>query len=147
MDTEVTNDLNEPGEIQFYGLTKDGQIVVLPKATYSAGAIRQYLEEQGENALHLELTFSETDYAYMTSAIDAELNDLDGDTLIPTYFVLPYHTLQPLFPHPSVDTDEEFVEWLDNWKTQTGGLAVGPFKLADAKANWPWPADAPQATV
>ncbi len=132
---------------QFYGLTAEGEIIVLPKAEYAAGAIRQYMEEHKEQAKRLDLTFTEHEYRGITSAIDAELNDVDGDTLIPTYFIIPYHTLHAVFPHPSVDTIDEVLEWLGNWREQSSNNGerlieqVGPIMLSYAKANWPWPAE------
>lgn len=126
---------------QFYGITKDGLICHLPEAPYASDAIRYY-QEHDEKPLRLELVLNQNQYDQVITAIKAELDDVDGDTLIPTYFIIPFHTLQPVFAHPSVDTEAEVAEWVTNFiKVPEGEDSViqilGPFTLEHTKTNWP----------
>ncbi|WJJ55092.1 hypothetical protein [Xanthomonas phage RTH11] len=126
---------------QFFGISADGQILWLPEAAYPSDALRIY-QANDEKPLRIEMVLDANQYDIIRSAVDAELNDVDGDTLIPTYFVIPFHTQHAVFPHPSVDTEEEVKEWLENWIAQHSSedrhvAVLGPFKLDDVKANWP----------
>lgn len=124
-------------ENQFYGLTDQGKIVLLPKAEYSSTALSRYQDEGGTERLDLILT--EQQYRVILSHVDAELNDLDGDGLVPVYMVISFVTQLPMFPHASVDTDEELKEFIDSHDYQ---LSAG-VKLTDVRDTWPQLEDEP----
>ncbi len=123
-------------EQSFYGMTLDGEIVQLPKAEYASAALhkaRAELEAEGKELPELVVIFNEFEYAAALSAVDAELNDVDGDGMIPTYAVFPFDNLRPVFPHPSVDTDEEAAEFVEGYPL----TVAGPVKLTQIRDHWP----------
>lgn len=135
-DNEFAQEIASAANQQFYGLTQDGSIIVLPQAPYANVALRLHAgecESKNEDQPEMSLVFNDFQYRSLLSAVDAELNDLDGDTLIPTYFIIPFATQLAVFPHPSVDTDDEAAEFLDGYPMES----VGPFKLTDVRDNWP----------
>lgn len=143
MENEQNTPAPDDGAVnqQFFGITSCGQICWLPEAAYPSDALRIY-QANDEKPLRIEMVLDANQYDIIRSAVDAELNDVDGDTLIPTYFVIPFHTQHAVFPHPSIDTEEEVQEWLTNWIATHGSeerlvSVIGPFKLDYVKANWP----------
>lgn len=124
-------------ENQFYGLTDQGKIVLLPKAEYSSTALSRYQDEGGTESL--ALIFTEQQYRVILSHVEAELNDLDGDGLIPTYMVVSFVTQLPIFPHASVDTEEELLEFINSHDYQLSGGV----KLTDIRDTWPQLEDEP----
>jgi len=126
---------------QFYGIDKSGMVHLLPLAPYASDALRAYATNEA-NPVRMELVLNQHQYDGIYSAIEAELNDVDGDTLIPTYFAIPYHTLHAVFPHPSIDTQAEVDEWVANFIKVPEGedrliQVLGPFTLSHAKQHWP----------
>jgi len=135
-DNEFAAEIAAAANQQFYGLTLDGKIIVLPEAPYANVAIRLHAEQcaaAGEEQPAMSMLFNTHQYRSIMSAVDAELNDLDGDTHVPSYLIIPFHTQLAVFPHYSVDTDEEAEEFFKGYPMES----VGPFKLTDIKANWP----------
>lgn len=138
---ETTNHENAQGAIapaleQFYGLTLDGKIIVLPPAPYANVALRmhaQKCEAEGVESPAIPMVFNTHEYRTILSSVDAELNDLDGDTFVPSYLIIPYANQLPVFPHHSVDTDSEAQEFLKGYPMES----IGPFKLTDVRDNWP----------
>lgn len=123
---------------QYYGLTEAGEIVLLPKAEYSSSALLAFIrehEQAGKTAPTLQLILSEEAYQVVYSHLEAELEDRDGDGQVPHYLCLAHTTQLPVFPHPSVDTEEELQEFFKNYPT---ALTTG-VRLTDAKAKWPVP--------
>lgn len=126
---------------QFYGLSEDGKITLLPPSEYASAALKAQQQEmaaKGEPAPRYTMILNQHQYSSILSAVDAELEDLDGDTLIPTYFIIPFSTQLAVFAHASVDTDEEAAEFIQGYPV----VSAGPFKLADVKASWPAATDA-----
>lgn len=124
-------------ENQFYGLTDTGKIVLLPKAEYSSTALTLYNDGDGTELFDLILT--EQQYRVILSHVDSELNDIDGDGLVPTYMVVSFITQLPIFPHASVDTPEELQKFIDSHSYR---LSAG-VKLTDVRDTWPRLEDEP----
>lgn len=145
-ENEFAAEIAAAPKVQFYGLTQEGGIVMLPLAPYASTALHLYNRQCAEDALkpaNFPMIFNDHQYRAVLSAVEAELNDVDGDTLIPTYVVFPFDTLLPVFPHASVDTDEEVQEFIQGYVLEV----AGPVKLEDIRANWPKPADAEPVTL
>jgi hypothetical protein len=135
-DNEFAQEISSAPKQQFYGLTLEGEIIALPEAPYANVALRLHAEAcegEGKTQPHMTMVFNLHQYRTILSAVDAELNDLDGDTFVPTYLIIPFANQLPVFPHHSVDTDEEAKEFIDGYAME----AVGPFKLTDVRDNWP----------
>lgn len=138
MENEVINAGGDETPVlnTFYGLTVDNKIIVLPEAEYPSTALHKFnneREQAGESAQEFALVFNDFQYRALLSQVDAELNDVDGDGMIPSYLIIPLESLTAVFSHPSVDTDEEAAEFLANYPM----LSVGPIKLADVRDTWP----------
>lgn len=120
----------------FYGLTNDHRIIELGEHEYASAALNQLKhddEEAGRDTEVLPMVFNDLQYRSILSAVAAELTDADGDGQVPTYLVVPYSTQQAVFPHPSVNTDEEAAEFVAEYPLEI----VGPIKLATVRDSWP----------
>lgn len=120
----------------FYALTNDLRAFELPEAQYAAAALRQYhinCDQKGEAPVDNSVVLDVHQYRVIHSAVMAELEDADGDDLIPTYLVITKENLQAVFPHPSVDTPEEVAQFIETYP-----LAItGPILLTDVRDHWP----------
>lgn len=133
---EIKQEMTSASNQQFYGLTDDSRIILLPLASYPVTALRLYIAacaEKEETPANIPLMFNVHQYRSVLSAVDAELNDVDGDGMIPTYMVVPYSSQQAVFPHPSVDTSEEALEFIASFPIEV----VGPIELTVVRDTWP----------
>lgn len=129
----------------FYGLTQDGQIVTLPKHEYSSGALnalREEHEKSGTPMPELQMIFGEQVYRVIYSHMEVELDDIDGDGQVPHYMCVSFATQLPIFPHPSVDTEEG----LEAFRSAHPVPLTNGIVLSEAKSAWPAPKWEPQPT-
>ncbi len=125
---------------QFYGLTEAGEIVLLPKAEYNSAALQAYQEsckQAGQPPQALQVLLSEHQYRVIYSHVLAELEDQDGDGLVPHFLCIALTNELPVFPHASVDTAEELEEFRQTYPVP---LSSG-IPLRAIKDSWPIPAD------
>lgn len=130
---------------QFYGLTEAGEIVLLPRAEYSSAALQAYQEsckQTGQSPQVLQVLLSEHQYRVIYSHAVAEIEDHDGDGLVPHYLCIALPTELPVFPHASVDTAEELEEFRQGYPVP---LSTG-VPLSFIKDSWPIPEDTAESS-
>lgn len=121
---------------QYFALTAEGSILILPPAEYASGALHKYraeCEAAGRETPNFPMIFNEHQYRSVLSAVAAELSDVDGNDLVPKYVVFPYSSQQAVFPHSSVDTEEEIAEFIATYPLEV----AGPVLLSVVQDNWP----------
>ncbi|QVD49334.1 hypothetical protein LUCX_264 [Xanthomonas phage vB_XciM_LucasX] len=124
---------------KFYGLVSEDFSIIEMEGEYSSTALHNYehaAKDAGVEPKDLILIFSEFEYTRILSSVEAELTDADGDGLIPVYVGVAFSTQLPVFPHASVDTEEEAAEFKANFPDEL----AGPFKIELTKA-WPRPVE------
>lgn len=122
---------------QFYGVqARSGRLVSLPKAEWSSAALIAYqgdCERQGALPEEFDLVLTEDEYRVIRSHVQAEIEDKDGDGLVPTFFTIQYETHLPVFPHPSVQSEEDMVDFVEGHSIPlTHGI-----RLSQVAEQWP----------
>lgn len=128
---------------QFYGLlARPGRLVSLPPAEWSSAALiahQSACEREGKLPEEFDLILTEDEYRVIRSHVQAELDDRDGDGQIPTFFTIQYETHLPVFPHPSVTTEEDMVDFVGGHSIPlTHGI-----RLTQVRDDWPALEDVP----
>ena len=121
-----------------YGLTNDGNVVVLPAAEYASGAVHRYqaaCAERNEEPVNFPVVLNEVQYQFILDNVESELDDIDGDGLVPHYMFVSFDGEQPVFPHASVNTPEAAAAFVADDAMEL----VGPFLLTDVRDHWPVP--------
>jgi hypothetical protein len=113
---------------------------VLPLAENAGQSFYRYsmlCNEEKRKELTLSIIFGNAEYKALLSQVAAELNDTDGDGLIPTYLVIRTDTEQSMFLHSSVDNDEAAVAFIESYPTTAACKLVGPIELTTVRDEWP----------
>lgn len=122
---------------QFYGVhARSGRLVPLPKAQWSSAALLTYQTQcwrDGDHPEEFDLILTEDEYRVIRSHVQNELDDQDGDGQVPTFFTIQYETHLPVFPHPSVKSEEDMVAFVEGHSIPlTHGI-----RLATVRDQWP----------